>query len=256
MHPVAAPSLAPRPAAATVVFIRPSSYAGLIVPMIATTKGKFLGESEASSYFVTTLPPGEHVLFSWSEGTPALRATFAAGKTYFVEVAPKMGAFSARVQLLAIKPGRETWSKRAEWLRDCNPIAPDAVAGQAYLASRADDYREQVANALESLAGYSRPELDEHTIGPDDGLPITPRPPAATTAAPAAPAPRDVAPPAAPAAPPIPKGTPDSVFLRNGGRVRGTVMEDEPSGVSVRMLDGTTRKLRRAEVDHVEYGNP
>jgi hypothetical protein len=46
------------------------------------------------------------------------------------------------------------------------------------------------------------------------------------------------------------------VFLKGGGRIRGTVMEDEPSSVSVRMLDGTTRTLKRVEVDHVEFGNP
>lgn len=47
----------------------------------------------------------------------------------------------------------------------------------------------------------------------------------------------------------------DTVVLSNGGRVRGSVLESEPkTGTTIRMLDGTTRKLKPAEVTRVEYG--
>lgn len=45
----------------------------------------------------------------------------------------------------------------------------------------------------------------------------------------------------------------DTVFLTSGGRVRGTVIADEPAGVTMQLPDGTTRKLLRAEVTRVEY---
>jgi hypothetical protein len=58
--------------------------------------------------------------------------------------------------------------------------------------------------------------------------------------------------------PPTPAGpaTPiDTVFLTDGGRVRGQVMEEHPkTGVRVRLADGTVRDIPAAEVDHVEYG--
>ncbi len=125
MRPAMSRGIVPDPAAATVVFVRPSSMAGAIRPVIATAQGRFLGESEARSVFVAKLPPGDHLLLSWSEGTPALRATLAAGRVYFVEVAPKMGAWSARVQLLALRPRDENWRELEEWLRKCDAIEAD-----------------------------------------------------------------------------------------------------------------------------------
>jgi hypothetical protein len=49
----------------------------------------------------------------------------------------------------------------------------------------------------------------------------------------------------------------DVVMLSNGGRVRGTVIEQDPrSGVRIKLLDGTIRSLTAAEVREVQYGSP
>ncbi|HEX9240989.1 MAG TPA: hypothetical protein VF875_00970 [Anaeromyxobacter sp.] len=56
-----------------------------------------------------------------------------------------------------------------------------------------------------------------------------------------------------PAPPPAPPAL-DTVFLADGGRVRGTVIEDSPtSGVTLQLPDGSFRKFPRAEVARVEY---
>src|ERR1700690_1652064 len=47
----------------------------------------------------------------------------------------------------------------------------------------------------------------------------------------------------------------DTVVLVNGGRVRGTVVDDPTQGVvTIRMADGKMRTLKRAEGKPVEYG--
>jgi hypothetical protein len=47
----------------------------------------------------------------------------------------------------------------------------------------------------------------------------------------------------------------DTVLLKNGGRVRGTVMSEDPGqGVSVKLADGSVRAIPTAEVERVEYG--
>jgi hypothetical protein len=49
---------------------------------------------------------------------------------------------------------------------------------------------------------------------------------------------------------------PDTVMLTNGGRVRGTVMEEDPEkGTSIKMPDGTVRRLDPSEVKRVVYGD-
>lgn len=171
MHPTTATAITADPAAATVVFVRPSRLGGAITSVIATTEGRFLGESEAKSYFVTKLPPGEHLLVSWSESTPALRAMLSAGMIYYVEVAPKMGFGSARIQLLAHGPRREGWAKMAEWMADCSAIAPDEAAGQAHLKERAADFADRVKAAERSYQGYDAAEREARTLKPDDGVP-------------------------------------------------------------------------------------
>jgi hypothetical protein len=46
----------------------------------------------------------------------------------------------------------------------------------------------------------------------------------------------------------------DTVLMTNGGRVRGTVMEEDPQkGTSIKLLDGTVKKLSPAEVKRVIY---
>lgn len=46
----------------------------------------------------------------------------------------------------------------------------------------------------------------------------------------------------------------DTVFLKDGGRVRGVVMEEVPGkGVRVKLLDGTVREVASKDVDRVAY---
>ncbi len=76
---------------------------------------------------------------------------------------------------------------------------------------------------------------------------------AAPVAAPlAAPAPEPVAaPPAHLSAGPL-----DTVYFLGGGRVRGTVIEENPAtGVRIRLLDGSLRTFSREELVRIEYAN-
>ncbi|MFO0555872.1 MAG: hypothetical protein U0271_46270 [Polyangiaceae bacterium] len=47
----------------------------------------------------------------------------------------------------------------------------------------------------------------------------------------------------------------DTVFLQDGGRVRGEVMVDDSSGVQIKLADGTSRKIPRASVARVQYAD-
>lgn len=48
----------------------------------------------------------------------------------------------------------------------------------------------------------------------------------------------------------------DTVFLKDGGRVRGTIMVESPTaGVQVQLPNGSLHQVAAADVDHVEYGD-
>ena len=200
------------PQAATVVFIRPSSFASSLATTILDGRGRFLGDALPSSYFVVQIPPGEHLFISWAENTASLKASLAPGLVYYVEVAPTIGAFSARVHLRAIKPSTENWAELPEWLQESTRYEPDEAAGQAYLQSRQEDVTERIRRGNEILTEYDTEEMAERTLAPGDGLPpgaapgtAAPPPQTMPPAQPApapAPAPTQPAAPAQPAAPP------------------------------------------------------
>jgi hypothetical protein len=51
-------------------------------------------------------------------------------------------------------------------------------------------------------------------------------------------------------------GVDDIVFLKNGGRARGLVLESDPrSGARLRLEDGTLRWYDANAIDHIEYGS-
>jgi hypothetical protein len=162
--------IAPRSDAATVVFVRPSSFGAAIHPTIFDERGQFLGDAEASSHFVAEVSPGEHTFVVWAENTGPIHATLAPGRVYFIEVAMKPGAFQARAHLLAIAPRTESWASLREWLADTRPTVADRRAGQAYLDGRKDDVLERLRRAGEAFAEMDAEDRDARTLYPNDGI--------------------------------------------------------------------------------------
>ncbi len=171
MQPAGAPlPIAPRNETATVVFVRPSSYAAAIHPTIIDERGRFLGEAEPSSHFVATVAPGEHLFFVWAENTGPIHAVVLPGRVYFVEVAMKPGAWQARAHLLAIAPDTEQWPKLRDWLAETRPTIADLAAGQAYLDGRHDDVLERIRRAYDAFAEMDEGERADRTLRPNDGI--------------------------------------------------------------------------------------
>lgn len=161
--------LAPRAGAATVVFVRPSSFGAALRATILDGRGRFLGDSLPHSYFAITVPPGEHLFIGCAENTAALRATLAPGRTYYIEVSPRIGSVSPRVELLAVTPKSETYRDLGAWLAESTPLVADERAGQAYWAGRTEETTERVRLAGEAIGAYEEDDLAERTIVPDDG---------------------------------------------------------------------------------------
>lgn len=168
MRTASGPVAAPAADSATVVFLRPSGMGTAIRTTILDNNGTFLGDTLSSSYFAVKVPPGDHVFLAWAENTAALKATLAAGRTYYVKVSPRMGALSARMQLLAIKRGGEDWPKVKEWMGKKH-LEADAARGQAFLDGRKDDVAKRIARANEILKEYDPKELEERTLLEADG---------------------------------------------------------------------------------------
>lgn len=156
--------------AAQVVFVRPSAMGFALGVTLLDGSGRFLGDLPAESHFAVAVPPGQHLFFAWAENTAAIRADLAPGRTYFVEVSPRPGFLSMRIQLLALTPRHPKWRERGAWIRETQHLIADRTAGQAEMNRRAEDRAERLRRAREILRKYDPTELAERTLTPDDGV--------------------------------------------------------------------------------------
>ncbi len=172
MVPRAGAKVGPAPAgAAQVVFLRPSSLAKGIACVILDADGTFLGDSVPSAYYSVTVKPGAHTFVAWSEGTHAMKAQLAAGKTYYVEISPAMGVWSARFHLKAIKKGSPEFAKLEETLADLTYHEVKVQEGQAGIVdARKADADETIKKGVARFAEYNAEEAAERTLVASDGI--------------------------------------------------------------------------------------
>jgi hypothetical protein len=168
MNPPA--NIRPPPGYAMVVFIRPSAYAYAIGATILDENGRFVGDAAPEAHFAAAVTPGHHIFLAWAENTAAIQVDAVPGKTYYVEVQPRMGAWSARMQLTAIKPSSPSWARKDAWLHDTKQLKPDLPRGQAEMDRRSGDRAERIRRAHQIMTEYKPDELAERTLGPDDGV--------------------------------------------------------------------------------------
>ena len=117
----------PRPGYSMVVFVRPSSYAAGELYHVVSDRYGFLGDAQAESWFGAEIPAGQHVFCASGGGVPALRASLAPGRTYFVEVSSRYGFWGSRVELIAIAPRFENWLKRKSGWPTTKPTCSSTV---------------------------------------------------------------------------------------------------------------------------------
>lgn len=157
----------PPPGQAVVVFVRPSSYARGDAFAILDERARLLGISQAATWFEARVSPGPHAFFADARNVPALRATLAPAKTYYVQVDASWAVFTVRVDLLAIAPRFERWQERDLWLAHSVGYQLIAPEQSSLDAERRHDI---VARGLERLhGGYDANELDQRTLMPGDG---------------------------------------------------------------------------------------
>jgi hypothetical protein len=210
MEVLAAPqAIAADAGTATVVFLRPTGYAGRLKHMILDQKGRFLGECWGETYFSVKMPPGQYTFISWSEGTPALQATLDAGKVYYVEVGVTIGAWAARARLFGLGPQRESWAEVPGWMASSTMLVPNEAAGQAHLGSIQDRVNEVIQKGFANWAEYDAEARAKRSLSQADGVASTGPAPVSTGPAPVStgPAPVSTGPaPVSTVAPPVNTG--------------------------------------------------
>jgi hypothetical protein len=90
--------LRPAPGKALVVFLRPE-YVGYAIQAVVYDDVQFIGVVSRHSAVAYQAEPGTHRFMVVSEAADFMDADLARGRTYFVQVRPRMGAWRARFSL-------------------------------------------------------------------------------------------------------------------------------------------------------------
>lgn len=136
----------PAPGKALIVFLRPSKFAFAIdapVFLMEEEGETFLGIASASTRFDYQVAPGNYELMVSGEVAEFLDATVAAGKTYYVIVDPRMGAWKARFSLHPVRRGPPSkfhmgMPEFRRWLGEVQPVTIGPSAREWYEQNRAE----------------------------------------------------------------------------------------------------------------------
>lgn len=153
---------------ATVVFIRPSRDADALIPIVLDQQGRFLGQSLPSSYFVATLPPGDHVLTICNDKSAGMRARLSAGKRYFVELSHEE-SFSRRVVPSVIRQGSESWGRLTKWYTQKKRVVEKEGKGERYLQAHAELVQKCLRAGKDDVDALDATELRARSPAPEDG---------------------------------------------------------------------------------------
>lgn len=168
-----APADAPRPAGApnvaTIVFLRPYTFAYAQNFRIIDHAGRFVGDALTNGYFVVRPTPGEYVFIVGDDAIDVLYANVAPGFTYFVNVVPVPGSFTVRAQLRPLRPSEPEWRKIRNYLDD-RQFVPLHRQGQTEV-DRDPTLRSRIERAKKMWAEMPAQERPAHSLGPTEGVP-------------------------------------------------------------------------------------
>jgi len=120
----ATPIATPAPEKALVYFLRPSGM-GYAINFQIWDGSRFVGLSQAKSYFGYECDPGRHLFMGFAENKVAIEADLEAGKAYYIGTNVRMGAWKARMDFTPVTRGSELWGKMDEYKSSLNCIAPN-----------------------------------------------------------------------------------------------------------------------------------
>ncbi len=159
----------PAPDKARVIFVRPSSGAFQSIFTLIDEHGFFLGDSSAGYRFLVLFDPGEHYVVAMTDAAETLRLTLSPGRTYYVELRPKLGVWKPQLQLVAINRQSGLLPLVPEYLSHTDLTQSDFAAGQAHLYSLGTQAPDAAQRGIQAFAGYSPEAKAAATLVPEDG---------------------------------------------------------------------------------------
>ena len=164
-EPAAAPPIAPEPGKALVVFMRPSGFGFAIQSSVFEVEDKqsasLIGILAAKTKLAYQVEPGRRLFMVIGENADFMSANLEANRTYYAQVAPRMGLWKARFALEPVPRKQLDTSDLRGSLEDCRWVQKTAesenwaMSNMASIQSKRAEYYKEWADKPES----ERPQL-------------------------------------------------------------------------------------------------
>lgn len=138
------PELKPEPGKSLLIFIRPSTYGGLVQATIYDDT-TYIGTVSANTKVAYQATPGKHMFMVISESADFMQADLTEGKTYYAQVAPRWGVWKSRFSFIPIN-GQVSTDDLNQWLKDTTLAKANAQglnwakSNQASILQKHDKY--------------------------------------------------------------------------------------------------------------------
>ena len=140
----AQPLTHPDPDKAIVYFMRPSGF-GFAINFQIWDGERFIGLSQAKSYFGYQCVPGKHLFIGIAENKMGLNADLEAGKTYYALTQVRMGGWRARMAFIPVTKGSEYWNTVETYKTELNYIEAKKDMLMRWENQRRGDVQEIIA---------------------------------------------------------------------------------------------------------------
>ncbi|MFQ5901460.1 MAG: hypothetical protein ACE5IH_07890 [Thermodesulfobacteriota bacterium] len=156
--------LNPTEGKALVRFMRPSGV-GYAVNFNVLDGEKVIGNSVAKSQFDYLTDPGKHLFIATAENKAFVEAKLEAGKVYYILTQVKMGAWRARVGLIAVNKGSVFWDKVEAYENVLVKLEPDVTL----LKKWEEANKEKIKKLISDYETVWKDKYEWPKLTPEDG---------------------------------------------------------------------------------------
>lgn len=134
------PVVKPEEGKALVYVFRPSGM-GFAINFQIWDGDKFIGLSQAKSYFQYMADPGKHTFMAIAENKAFIEADLEAGKEYYLTTGPRVGGWKARVSFQPVKAGMPELHKVPIWKTKLISVVPVEAEVKAWQEQKQEEAR-------------------------------------------------------------------------------------------------------------------
>lgn len=173
-------ALTPEPEQALIVFVRPKPSLGkalwtddygqaISLYDVSGEDTKFMGILYKKTKICYDLDPGEYTFMVVGEAADFMKATVAAGKTYYVLLSPRLGVWKARFSFQPLRQSDLTSDKFSKW-NSKNDLIANTPESEKWYSEKAAEIATKKEEYFSEWTELSEETLASMTLNIEDGI--------------------------------------------------------------------------------------